>query len=313
MLWFSSMNNEGTAKMHEGEVDTSPALVQQLLAGQFPQWANLPLRRVASAGTDHAIYRLGDDKSVRLPRIGWATGQAEKEMHWLPRLAPQLPLALPEPLARGEPAAGYPWPWSVYRWLPGQNATIDTLTHPEATAVTLAHFLTALQQIDTTGGPLAAAHQLRGVPLISRDEATREAIAALHGLYDAAVLVAIWEAALHAPDWDQAPVWFHGDVLPGNLLFENGRLTAIIDFGGLGVGDPACDLMIAWNLFTAESRAVLRQALAVDDATWARGRGHALAQAVIFIPYYLGTNPVGVAYARRAVAEIVAEWQREQG
>jgi aminoglycoside phosphotransferase (APT) family kinase protein len=127
------------------------------------------------------------------------------------------------------------------------------------------------------------------------------------------VLTAIWEAALQAPEWDRPPVWFHGDVLPGNLLFENGRLTAIIDFGGLGVGDPACDLMIAWNLFTAESRAVLRQALAVDDATWARGRGHALAQAVIFIPYYLETNPVGVAYARRAVAEIVAEWQMQHG
>ena len=300
-------------KMHEGEVDTSPALVRQLLADQFPHWADLPLKRVASAGTDHAIYRLGEDKAVRLPRIDWATGQAAKEMHWLPRLAPQLPLAVPEPLALGEPAAGYPWHWSVYRWLPGQNMTIDTLMNPAATAVTLAHFLTALQQIDTSGGPRADEHDLRGRPLISRDETTREAIAALHGMFDAGVLTAIWEAALQAPDWERAPVWFHGDVLPGNLLFVDGRLTAIIDFGGMGVGDPACDLMIAWNLFTAESRAAFRQALSVDDATWARGRGHALAQAVIFIPYYLETNPVGVAYARRAVAEIVAEWQIQHG
>ena len=310
---YAFMETTAVPQMHDGEVDTSPALVRQLLAGQFPQWAGLPLQRVASAGTDHAIYRLGDDKAVRLPRIGWATGQAVKEMHWLPRLAPHLPLALPEPLALGQPAAGYPWHWSVYRWLPGQNATIDTLTNPTATAVAVAHFLTSLQKIDTTDGPLAAEHNLRGRPLHTRDEVTRDAIAALPASFDTAVLTTIWEAALQAPEWDRPPVWFHGDVLPGNLLFENGRLTAIIDFGGLGVGDPACDLMIAWNLFTAEGRAVLRQALAVDDATWARGRGHALAQAVIFIPYYLETNPVGVAYARRAVAEIVAEWRMQHG
>ncbi|MEZ4590763.1 MAG: aminoglycoside phosphotransferase family protein [Chloroflexota bacterium] len=305
------MNDRPTAKMHDDEVDTSPALVRQLLADQFPHWAHLPLKPVPSAGTDHAIYRLGTDKAVRLPRIGWATGQAEKERHWLPRLGPQLPLAVPQPLALGQPAAGYPWAWSVYRWLPGQNVASDTLTNPGETAVALAHFLAALQQIDTRDGPLAAAHHLRGAPLITRDEAFREAVAALPELYDRTLLTAIWEAALQAPGWDRAPVWFHGDVLPGNLLFVNGRLSAIIDFGGLGVGDPACDLMIAWNLFTAAGRAVLRQALAVDEATWARGRGHALAQAVIFIPYYLETNPVGVAYARRAVAEIVAEWQQE--
>jgi aminoglycoside phosphotransferase (APT) family kinase protein len=148
---------------------------------------------------------------------------------------------------------------------------------------------------------------LRGLPLATREAPTREAIAALDGMYDAHALTAAWEAALQAPDWDRAPVWFHGDLLPGNLLVERGRLSAVIDFGGLGVGDPACDLMIAWGLFAGEGRNAFRTALAVDDATWARGRGHALSQALIFVPYYLNTNPVGVRNARRTIDAVLAD------
>jgi aminoglycoside phosphotransferase (APT) family kinase protein len=140
-----------------------------------------------------------------------------------------------------------------------------------------------------------------------RDTPTRKAISALQGILDNDAVTAAWEAALQAPEWNDAPVWFHGDMLPGNLLFERGRLKAVIDFGALGVGDPACDLMIAWNLFSGESRDVFRAALAVDDATWARGRGWALSQALIFIPYYLNSNPVGVGYARRAIEEALAD------
>jgi aminoglycoside phosphotransferase (APT) family kinase protein len=294
-------------KMHEDEVDTDASLVRRLLAAQFPGWADLPIERVRSAGTDNALYRLGDDMAVRLPRIHWAVGQVDKEHRWLPRLAPCLPLAIPVPLAKGEPGAGYPWHWSIYRWLAGENATSERIADPRQAALDLARFIIALQGIDTTGGPLAVDHNLRGVPLALRDSATREAIAALEGTIDTDGVTAAWEAALQAPAWDRAPVWFHGDLLPGNLLFERGRLSAVIDFGGLGVGDPAPDLMIAWGLFSGASRDAFRGALAVDDATWARGRGHALSQALIFIPYYLDTNPVGVGNARHTIAAVLAD------
>jgi len=220
---------------------------------------------------------------------------------------PRMPLAVPVLLAVGEPAEGYPWRWAVYRWLAGENTTIDTIANPVMTANDLAGFIRALQKIDPTGGPLASEHNSRGSPLITRDEDTREAIASLDGMFDADLLTSIWDSALRAPDWDKKPVWFHGDLLPGNLLFTQGRLSAVIDFSALGVGDPACDLMIAWNLFSGESRDSFRKALDVDDATWARGRGHALSQALIFIPYYLHTNPMGVATAKRAVLEVIAD------
>lgn len=291
-----------TSKMHVGEVDTDASLVRRLLAAQFPKWANLPIEPVPSAGTDNALYRLGDDMAVRLPRIHWAAG-VDKEHEWLPKLAPFLPLAVPVPLAKGNPGEGYPWQWSVYRWLEGENATIEHIVDLRQAATDLAHFIVALQQIEPTGGPPAR----RGIPLAKRDQPTREAIAALHGTLDADIVTAAWDAALAAPAWQGPPVWVHGDLLPGNLLVKQGRVSAVIDFAGLGVGNPACDLMIAWNLFTAETRGVFRAALAVDDATWARGRGWALSQALIFIPYYLDTNPVGVAIARRTINEILAE------
>ncbi|MBL8056440.1 MAG: aminoglycoside phosphotransferase family protein [Anaerolineales bacterium] len=299
-------------KLHADEVFADEALVRRLLAAQFPHWADLPLRPVASAGTDHALYRLGAELVVRLPRIHWAIGQAEKERQWLPRLAPHLPLALPAGLAHGRPGAGYPWTWSVYRWLAGVDAASAPPADLSQAARDLAAFLRALQGIDPAGGPPAVDHGLRGAPLARRDAATRQAIAALAGLIDTETALAAWEAALRAPDWDRPPVWFHGDLLPGNLLVERGRLSAVIDFGGLGVGDPACDLMSAWSLFTGASRAVFRAALEVDDATWARGRGQALSQAVIFIPYYRHTNPAGVQLARRAVAAVLADFQENR-
>ena len=292
--------------MHANEVSTDVSIVRHLLTSQFPQWANLAIKPVLSAGTDNAIFRLGHDMSVLLPRIDWAQAQVDKEHEWMPRLAPHLPLAIPLPLAKGEPDEKYPYNWSVYKWLKGENASIEQLLDPCQTAIELAQFITALQQIDTIGGPLAEEHNLRGVPLKTRDKVTRESIATLKDTIDTNAAFAVWEEALQALEWNNKPVWFHGDLLIGNVLFERGRLSAVIDFGGLGVGDPACDLMIAWSLFSGESRKVFREALKVDDATWARGRGQALSQTVIFIPYYLNTNPIGVGYARKMIKEILA-------
>ena len=293
-------------RMHADELDTDAALVGRLLTAQFPQWAGLPIERVESAGTDNAIYRLGDDLAVRLPRIHWATGQPDLEHEWLPRLAPHLPLAVPVPLATGEPGEGYPWRWSVVPWLTGDNATADNVD-PRAAAADLARFVLALQRIDTGGAPGAS----RGVPLVKRDAPTRAAIEELRGLpeldLDLDTVTAAWEAALRAPAWDGPPVWIHGDLQAGNLLAVDGRLSAVIDFGCLGVGDPACDAIFAWNFLTAETRGVYREALGVDDATWERGRGWALSVGLIALPYYRVTNPVLAGIGRHAIDEVLAD------
>lgn len=297
-----------TGKMHADEVDTDTALVSRLVAEQFPQWANLPIQPVRSAGTDNALYRLGDEVVVRLPRIHWAVGQVEKEQKWLPRLAPLLPLAVPVPLAKGTPAEGYPWEWSIYQWLEGETATVERIADLSQAATDLARFVAALQRIDPIDGPPPGEHNsFRGVPLTTRDDETRAAIACLHGAIDVGAVTAAWEGALEAPAWGGPPVWIHGDLQSGNLLAVQGRLSAVIDFGCLGVGDPACDLTVAWTLLSGETRDTFRAVLPVDDATWARGRGWALSVGLIALPYYQSTNPVLAGIARHAIAEVLAD------
>jgi aminoglycoside phosphotransferase (APT) family kinase protein len=299
--------------MHDDEIDTDVSLVRRLLAAQFPAWADLPLDPFESAGTDNAIYRLGGDMAVRLP-LHSALERVEKEQRWLPVLAPHLPLAVPLPLAKGKPGAGYPWAWSIYRWLEGENATIERISDPPHAAVELAGFLTALQEIDSRGGPSPGPHNaFRGAPLASRDAETRAAIIALDGLIDGDTALAAWEAALQAPPWSRPPVWIHGDLQSGNLLAQGGRISAAIDFGCLGVGDPACDLQVAWNLFAPETRSLFRAHLKVDDAAWARGRGWALSVGLIALPYYQRSNPVLAGISRHAIQEVLADHKQGRG
>jgi aminoglycoside phosphotransferase (APT) family kinase protein len=297
------------ARMHADEVDTDVPLVRRLLAAQFPQWAVLPIEPVFPRGTDNALYRLGNDMVVRLPRIERTVRTLEKERRWLPRLAPLLPLAVPLPLAEGTAAEGYPFSWSIYRWLSGENATVARITDPSRLATDLAQFVGALQRIDPAGGPPPGEHNFyRGESLEMRDQATRTAIATLAGAIEGDAATAAWEAALRAPEWEDPPLWIHGDLDSRNLLVEQGRLSGVIDFGGLGVGDPACDVMVAWKVFTVDSRQVFRDALSVDDATWARGRGWAVSQAVGALSYYtMRTNAVLVREARRWMVEVLAD------
>ncbi|MDH6213889.1 aminoglycoside phosphotransferase family protein [Streptomyces pseudovenezuelae] len=261
-------------------------LVRRLLAAQFPHWADLPVAPVPLSGMDNATFRLGDDLSVRLPRYARWVGQVEREHRWLPRLAPQLPLTVSEPVARGEPGEGYPYPWSVYRWLEGETATTANLADPVRTAHDLAGFLRALQGADPTGGPGPEdSNAFRGVPMgdprdsIAGEALVRSRIETLKttGLVDTDAVTEVWEAALAAPAWDRPPVWIHGDLDTGNLLARDGRLSAVIDFGTLAVADPAVDLQPAWKFLPARVRDVFREAVGADDATWARGRGWALA------------------------------------
>lgn len=294
--------------MHDEQVDVGPALLGHLLARQFPQWADLPMRRVASSGTDNTIYRLGDDLVVRLPLIHWAVQQVELEHTWLPVLAPLVPLALPEPVAMGEPGEGYPWHWSVYRWIAGENPEFGGVDDLSDLALDLAAFVSALHALDLGGAPRSS----RGVPLRVGEDAIRGAIEQVRDQLDADVLLAAWDDAVAAPKWEHGWLPVHGDLSAANLLMRDGRLHAVIDFSCFGYGDPANDLDVAWELFSGESRAAYRTALDIDDDTWRRGRGWAL-KAVYGIPYYEHTNPGIVARARRRLANIIDDWRDEHG
>jgi aminoglycoside phosphotransferase (APT) family kinase protein len=292
-------------KMHADEIETDVALVRRLLEEQFPQWADLAIDPVVSYGTDHDIYRLGDHLAARLPRIGWATKQAAKEAEWLPKLAPHLPLAVPVQLAMGHPAEAYPFEWSVYEWLPGENAngTIDDL---DQAAIDLAAFVNALRHVDATGAHPRPPRG-RGAPLAELDEQVRQSIAQLGNRIDGDATLRSWEESVNSGAWDGKEVWVHGDLLPGNLLVVDGRLSAVIDFGGLNVGDPACDLQPAWNVFAGDSRMRYRAELHVDDASWLRGRGWALYQAVSALPYYWHSNAGMIRQASHALAQVIAD------
>lgn len=290
-----------------GELQIDIDLVQRLVATQFPQWAGLPVRPVDLDGWDNRTFRLGDDMSVRMPSAEGYVPQVKKEHRWLPALAPHLPIPIPVPLAKGTPGEGYPWPWSVYRWLEGAPAATAPITDLRQFAVDLAGFLAALYRIDASGGPAAGPHNFwRGGPLTVYDAETREAIDALRDEIDADAAMAVWETALAAP-WTGMPVWVHGDVAVGNLLVRDERLSAVIDFGSSGVGDPACDTVIAWTLFTGESREAFRATLGVDDSTWARGRGWALWKALITIAEHREANAAKADDSRPVLAEVLAD------
>jgi aminoglycoside phosphotransferase (APT) family kinase protein len=275
--------------MHDHEVHVDEALVPRLLASQMPDLADHGLTIVEPWGTDNAIWRLGDDLVVRLPRIEWATRQIDREAKWLPRLAPHLPVAIPEPVAVGEPEHGYPYKWAVHRWIRGDGASLEHVDDPIRFALDLADVVRSLQAIPTDGAPKAA-HRAR--PLREYDESTRQAIAGAAHLIDAEEATAVWEAALAATPHKGPPVWVHAD-LEGNCLVRDNRLCGLVDWGLMCAGDPAVDAQVVWSpLFTDESRKTFIDALEIDDDTLARSRGAGINQACAALPYYLHTYPL---------------------
>ena len=289
--------------MHADEIDIDEILVRRLLTTQFPQWAELSLQAVPSTGTDNALYRLGEDMVVRLPRTQGAVAGIEVEARSLHLLAPLLSVPIPVPLAKGKPSETYPWVWSVYSWLPGKNPMPGRLEDTDAFTRDIIHFIEALHRVDLPEKEPAR----RGGSLEMQDDEARAALTDLEGIIDTDGATAAWNDALDIPEWNGAPVWVHGDLLPGNLLVHNGRLSGVIDWAGTGIGDPACDMIVAWSLLPPQARESFRHGLGVDDATWARGRGWALSIGLIALPYYKETNPEFAAIADHLIREALAD------
>ena len=288
-------------------------LVRHLVATQFPHWADLSVTPVENGGWCNQAFHLGEQMLVRLPRHRAYAEQIPKEYQWLPRLAPLLPLPIPEPLAIGEPALAYPWRWSIYRWIEGAPALPERIANIlPAFAADLGAFLAVMQSLDTMSGPTPGPHNFyRGGLLATYDSQTREAIAALEGKVDTNAVVEVWEAALTAT-WADAPVWIHGDVSVGNLLVRNGRLRAVIDFGNMAVGDPACDLAMAWTVFDGESRECFRAKLPLDKGTWARGRGWVLWKALIVAAGLTSSNAFADSRPWSIIEEVLADHRRAE-
>ncbi|NMM23357.1 MAG: aminoglycoside phosphotransferase family protein [Phycicoccus sp.] len=299
--------------MHEDEVDIDGDLVARLVAEQFPELADLPITAFRSTGTVNAIYRIGDHLCARLPRMMEWAPDLDREWHWLPQLAPHLSLRVPEPVGKGHPTSSYPFAWAIYGWIDGQPYAGELVDDERQAARDLAQFVVELRTMDpAVGAPTVDAVRVEAPrtgrePLRQLDSVTRAAIESGRGVIDGDAATAAWERALDAPAWKGTPVWIHTDLLRPNLLVHDGRLAAVIDFGGVGVGDPAADVIAAWSVFRHAGRDVFREALAVDDDTWNRARGFALHQAAMIIPYYAETNPGFVAMAIRTVEEVLAD------
>jgi len=283
----------------DGRAGITASLVEALLAEQAPQWSDLPVEPVPVDGWDNRTYRLGEEFAVRLPTAECYAASVEKESQWLPVLAPQLPLPIPEPLFTGRPGAGYPYSWSVRRWLPGHPAS-SGLRYMERFAEDVAAFLIALRRVDATGGPVAGEHSFhRGQSPSWYDDEIQRALATTEGV-NVASAAAVWKDAL-ASTWQGPDVWVHGDIAVGNLLVRDRRLAAVIDFGTCGVGDPACDLVLAWTFLTGPARRRFHRTVGLDDETWARARGWALWKSLISL------NGEDASFHRHVIAKVLTD------
>lgn len=298
-LWKTQMDNE--------KLTIDDVLVRRLVTSQFSQWKDLSIRPVDIGGWDNRMFHLGNQMLVRMPSAVRYADKVEKEQKWLPRLAPLLPLSIPEPLAMGKPGEGYPWQWSIYRWIEGETAASAHISDLSDFAISLAEFLRVLQSIDSTGGPPAGPHNFyRGGELTVYDTETRKAIAALRGKIDIDTAIEVWETAL-STSWQGSSVWVHGDISAGNLLLQEEKLSAVIDFGGLAVGDPSCDLAIAWTLFKGESREAFCTTLSLDEGTWARGRAWTLWKALIVAAAFSNPNNLEAKECWHIIDEVLAD------
>ncbi len=290
------------SRMHANELDVHISLVRDLIDQQFPEFSTLPITPVNSVGTVNHVYRLGEELSIRLPRVKeWA--DIEKEWRWIPYLAPRLTLKIPEPVALGQPDPLYPVNWAIYKWIEGNNYSDELIDDEREAAKDLAHFVNEIHSIDVPAGTPRAGR----APLLELNKRTIDCMNEADDLLDRDRVLAAWEDSCKASVWNGHPVWIHADLLRTNLLVHSGRLAAVIDFGGAGIGDPAFDLIPAWSIFNSKGRKVFQNSIHADKDTWLRARGYALHQAVLIIPYYRATNPQFVTLAKRTLDEILAD------
>lgn len=291
--------------MHENEISIRPETVRHLIESQYSEYADLPLTYVPSSGTVNAIWRLGDDLCVRLPRVAAWSADILREWRWIPHLARHLPLRVPEPLALGSPDDLYPFDWAVYRWIPGESCAKAALHDEAESARILANFVNTLHAVPVPDDAPPAGRR----PLRQLDALTYDAIMQAGTSIDEPKALAAWVQCREAPVWDGRRSWIHADLLPMNLLVEGGRIAAVIDFGSAGAGDPAFDLIPAWTVFGPEGRAAYREAAKADPGDWERARGYALHQAALIIPYYRHTFPAFAEMARKTVAQVLLDFE----
>jgi aminoglycoside phosphotransferase (APT) family kinase protein len=294
--------------MHPNQLTISVATVRELLDEQFPKWIDLPVRRVASQGTVNAIFRIGDSLAARFPLQGTDVQETreslEREAHAAQELLGRTPFATPEPVALGDPGAGYPLPWSVQTWLPGTVATDADPGGSVEFAHDLGVFIRCVRTIDVAGRSFTGSG--RGGHLRSHDAWVEMCLRRSEGMVDVPRLRRMWAEFREAPRIDARDVMTHGDLIGGNVLVSDDRLSGIIDVGGLGPADPALDLVCAWHLLETQPRQILRDDLVCDDAEWLRGKAWAFQQAMGAIWYYVETNPTMSRMGRRTLQRIVA-------
>jgi aminoglycoside phosphotransferase (APT) family kinase protein len=286
--------------MHEDELALDEVLVRRLIVEQFPEWSALPVRRVRPDGTVNAIFRLGNEFSVRLPRRRGPSEPGSTELDWLPKLAPQFPVEIPVPVAQGRPSDAYPWFWEIHTWVEGETLPVEEIDTIQA-ARDLAALVAVLKRINPSGAPPG-----RGIPLAERANEMTWWFDRFEG--DPRARMEWNRIVASAPPWDGPPIWHHGDLDVRNWLVRDGRIRGVIDWGSMGVGDPACDVMVAWKLHSAAARDAFREALPVDDATWERARGWVISQAVAALAYYTPrNNPILYSEAENWLALVLSE------
>ena len=283
-------------------------LVRKLIASQFPQWASFDVTPVEQSGWDNRTFHLGSEMTVRLPSAERYMAQVAKEQHWLPRLAPLLPYPIPRPLAMGEPTSEYPYPWSIYEWLEGEAATLNNVGDLCKFARSVSRAIQLLEHLPIYGGPEPGPHNFfRGAHPTVYEKEVYSALKTLGPKVDGPRLEALWKESVSST-WQGAPSWIHGDLSSSNLLVRDGVFFALIDFGGLACGDPACDLAITWTFFKGESRRTFREAMGFDEATWLRGAAWTLWKALIVYAGAVGDGEGKVDVARSVIDEILSDF-----
>src|SRR3990167_181520 len=295
--------------MKQNKFDVSVSLIKNLIFEQFSQWKNLPIKEVEVQGWDNRTFRLGSEMLIRMPSAECYAVKVEKEQKWLPILAKHLSIKIPEPIAMGKPSKDYPWNWSIYKWIEGKSANTLNVNEKdlENIAKQVDQFLNELHKIDTAGAPSPGKHNFyRGGDLSVYDKETRSAIEKLKTFISAENVLKVWEKALGSA-WNKNPIWIHGDLSAGNILIQNNRLVGIIDFGGTAVGDPACDLVIAWTFLKNKSRKIFKANVNLDNDTWTRARGWALWKAVITLDSLKYKTSLEAFEQKNIIEEIISK------